>query len=271
MEYVKIDHIFNYVSAPVRQMFSDDDQIKSWVMQAVRTLSDPRVQYIKDIYFTTVTNHKGTLPPAGKKIISTRVFQDTYGASECFDSLCAGIELPSYDSFASPCPIPAKLFLESTFYASYWSPVIHVGNLSEDYLCKVINESCEHVYSTKPGSDIVTFSFCEGEVAFEYYKNITDDTGAFLLPREPEKLWFYLGAYCSYMYWKFQYDLGKDGALQRKREYQQEMAALRGDAKAALMFGNISLNMHRHLTFDEMRLGKLPSYQQRLQNWRANV
>lgn len=270
MEYVKLDHVFNYISPAIRQMFSDDEQFKSWALSAYRTLNDWRTRYVKDIYFADVVNHKAPLPPGRKRIISVRKFSDTYTSGEAFSELCQ-TELPNYDSFASPCPISAKYFLESNFYLNFWIPVIWAGNLEDNYLCRVQNESCNFVYSTKPGSETATFDFCEGTVVYEYYKNATDDSGNFLLPREPEVLWYYLGAFCSYKFWSFQYDLSKDGAMQKRREYQQEMANLRGDAKAALMFGGISLYLNRHITFDEMRIGKLPSFQQRLQNWRANV
>lgn len=267
MESVSLNHVFNYISPIIRQQLNDDDQFKSWAAQGLRTLKLTD-GFVKDIAFLEVANHKATLPADYKKAISMRRYVETV---VCADCLTSDIELPNYDSFAQPINVSMEYFISSHYYEDCWAPVIRTQNLESDYLCRVENGACDDLYSLKPGSNVITFSFLEGTVALEYYKNATDCLGDLLLPREPEELWLYLGATATFKYWDQQFILGKDGALQKRSLYQQEMGNLRSDAKKSFMLKNINLNLHRHLTYEEMRIGKVPSFQQRLQNWRANV
>lgn len=270
MDYVELDNVFNYIPQPIRIMFADDDQLLSFAFQAWKSLHDTRTATVKNFEILDVVNHKVTMPDA-KRIVSVRRYVDTFATADCIDEICDAIELPNNDSFASPCSVNMKYFLESEFYRNAWVPVIRTRNLTADYLCDADNVSCSDLYSMRPGSKVATFSFLEGSVAVVYETLARDDSNNLMLPVEPEVLWMYLGAYVKWKYWDWMYQLGKEGALQRKREYQTEAAALKMDAKTALVHIGVSTYLHKHLIFDSSRLMKLPSLNQRLRNWRANV
>lgn len=270
MNYVRLRNVFNYIPAPSRTMFGDDDQLLSWAFQGWKLLHDSRTATVKNLSIQDVVNHKSILPNA-KRILSIRKYKDTYATSDCLDEICDSIELPNNDSFAEPCSINMRYFIESEFYQNAWVPVVKTRNLSADYLCEVDNVSCDDLYSRTPGSNIATFSFLEGTIAIEYETAARNENNDLILPEEPEVIWHYLGAFVKWKMWDWFYALQKEGALQRKREFQMEAANLKIDAKTALIHSGVSAYLHRHLIFDESRLMKLPSFNQRLRNWRANV
>lgn len=267
--FVPLTHIFNYIPSSIRVKASDDDQLKSYALQGWRLLNHS-TRFVKDIAFLDVVNHKASFPAGIKRIQSVRRYVDQYFNDECFESICNDFELPQNDSFANPCNIQLKTFLQSEFYNHAWSPVIRIKHLTQDYLCKHADDTCKPFYSLDVAYNIATFSFNEGVVALEYYRNLKKND-EFLLPEEPEVLWHYLGAFTLYKYFEEEYALGMEGALGRMRTYQEKAGHIKDDAKRALIHQEISPFLARHMIFDSTRMIKMPSFQQRLQNWRANV
>lgn len=243
--FVKIDNIFNYIPSPIRKMQADDDQLKSWAMQGLDKLNlYPR--YIKDIVFIDVQNHNAVLPDGFKRMISVKVFNPEVELTEEEDDL---VDTIHYEAFVN-----------SDFYRLSWTTVKHVGYLDKDYLRCIENGSCSHAYSTKPGSNILTFSFLEGPIAIEYEKNMTDDEDNFLVPEEPIVLWEYLSSYVQMRHWSDRLAMSEQGALQMYRMKQQETAAYLESARGAINRKNVKPNIHRELIYGESRMLKIPSF-----------
>lgn len=271
MNYIKLDNVFNYVPAPTRTMFGDDDQMLSWAFQGWKLLHDSRTAKVKDVAILDVVNHKATFPSDAKRILSVSVYNDNCVSDDTLASICDSIELPSNDSYASACSVHLKHFYDSDFYTNCWISVARARNHNADYLCKVDNISCNHLWTSKPGSNVATFDFLEGVIAVEYETVAKDDNDNLMLPEEPEVLWHFLGAFVKYKLWDYYMALGKEGAFRNKREYQTEMAVLKVDAKRAITHMGVSAFVHRHLVFDESRLMKMPSFNHRLTNWRSDI
>lgn len=257
MKYVEIGNIMNYLPSALKKQLADDDQIFSWAMQAYRKLNNMKDQ-VKDISFLEVKNHKTKLPKDHQRTISVRVFAKDPTVEE-LDALCNSIVLPANNSFASPCPISYKNFVCSDYYLNNWKIVSHVGNTKEDYLCRVTADYPNHVYSTEPGSDVLTFDFLEGIVAIEYWANPKNKYGDFLLPEQPIVLWQYLAAYIKMMYWEDQRFLGTQGALRDYTEAKIEQAGYYTATKVELATMGYNILTAREQILGPQRYIKVPT------------
>jgi len=262
MQFVETKYVLNYLPKAIKQSIADDDEIESWVMQAWRKLNFPNLRYVKDISFLEVKNHKTRLPADLKRIVSVAV-NVTEPTLEELNELC-GIDLPSNNSFASPCPISYKLFVNSNCYKNNWEPVSFVGNLKDDYLCRVDHTYPNHVYSMEQGSDILTFDFLEGTVAIEYWSNPTNSKGDILLPREPEELWEYLAAHVRMNFWQNETALGTANAFQLYQDAKLERSGYYEAAKRYIMVHNYNVLTAREQIYGPMRYVKLPGFITRL-------
>ena len=61
IKLIPLDNVFNYLPKTLRRELSDDDQIRSWALQALRTVNHGQ-RYIKDISFHDIENHRANLP-----------------------------------------------------------------------------------------------------------------------------------------------------------------------------------------------------------------
>lgn len=75
MTYTIVDNVMNYVNRAIIRELADDDQIKSWAIQAYKTLHIPGTQTVKDVDIFQVVNHKVTLPVECKEILRIRLYQ----------------------------------------------------------------------------------------------------------------------------------------------------------------------------------------------------
>lgn len=218
METIKLDHIFNFVPTVLRDKMADDDQIKSWAMQAARSLNFKHFQYVRDIAFVQVTNHKATFPTGLKRIQKVHAFENSTLSTSEVDALynCCSEDddftlYPEGKTFAEACPIYHRLFVTSTFWSNCWEPVKRVQNLTEDYLCKSEVNDCNLLYAYDNQTGIAQFSFKEGLVAVTGYYNNQDSDGDFLLPEEPTELWWYMSKYIESRWLQNRMYMGEQG------------------------------------------------------------
>lgn len=215
MNTISIDNVFNYIPVGLRNQVADDDQIRSWSLQAARSLNFKHFQYVRDISFAVVENHQTVFPVDLKKIIKVKALKNSTLNESEVDILynCCDIgdwELyPEGKTFAEACPIYHKLFVTSTFYKNCWEPVERVQNLADDYMCKIEFDGCDDVYSYDNQTGIAQFTFKSGVVAIVGYYNAKDANNNFLLPEEPIDLWQYMAAYVKARFFENQLVMGK--------------------------------------------------------------
>jgi hypothetical protein len=263
MKYTEIGNIMNYLPSALKKQIADDDQIFSWTAQAYRKLNNIKHSFVKDIVFLEVKNHKAKLPTDHKRTLAASVLikDPTY---EELTALCETIVLPANNSFANPCPISYAAFTCSDFYKNNWQILSHVGNTVDDYLCRITPEFVNHVYSTTPGSDILTFDFLEGTVAIEYLAIPKNNFGDMILPELPEVMWQYLASFVKMMYWENERFLGTQGALREYTEYKIEQAGYYTNTKVELGAMNYDILTAREQILGPQRFIKLPTVIHRL-------
>ncbi len=74
---IQLQNIFNYLSRVVRFNEADDDQLLSWALQGYRLLHFPNIQYMMDVTFADVTNHKAYMPDNRKSIIRIKRYNSS--------------------------------------------------------------------------------------------------------------------------------------------------------------------------------------------------
>lgn len=75
MVYIPIDNVLNYINRAVVRDLGDDDQLKSWAVQAYKKLYIPGTQTVKDSEVMQVTNHKVQLPSNAKAITKLKLYK----------------------------------------------------------------------------------------------------------------------------------------------------------------------------------------------------
>lgn len=70
-----IDNVLNYVNRAVVRELGDNDQLKSWAVQAYKKLHIPGTQTVKDSDIFQVSNHKVQLPSNTKAITKLKLYK----------------------------------------------------------------------------------------------------------------------------------------------------------------------------------------------------
>jgi len=70
-----IDNVLNYINRAVIREFGDNDQLKSWAIQAYKKLHIPGTQTVKDSEVMQVSNHKIQLPSNVKAITKLKLYK----------------------------------------------------------------------------------------------------------------------------------------------------------------------------------------------------
>lgn len=230
-ELTSLDNIFNYVPKTIRREQRDDAQIKSWALQAWKSLYTP-LRYVKDIIFLQVTDHKTDLPDCIKKIIRVTLLGDINNVEqvnslyECACTTPTGEEdiIPTGTlGFDTACNTYYRLFTSSKAYRECFTPLRYIGTWGDSFVCKGgYTTTCENTYTLVGNNTGIQTSFKDGVIAIEYFSEMTDEEGNYMLPKSPEKLWQYLSAYVKARHWEERMSGREDGTYSLYQQYRME-------------------------------------------------
>jgi len=238
MDIIKLDHVFNFIPNTIRDQVSDDDQIRSWAMQAATSLNFKHLQYVRDIIFLTVENHQAVMPDDMKKILKIHAYQGSTLSESDVDVLYNCCDTSTFElypdgmTFAEACPIYHRVYVASTFFQNNWEAVERVQNLADDYFCNVDNAGCNEVYSYNSSDRIAQFSFKTGLIAVTYYGLAQDSDGDVLMPEEPQDLWNYMSAYIVTKFLEDQELMGKPNVASMLDRWRDRETKFRNSLRA---------------------------------------
>jgi len=241
MNTIPLDNVFNYIPKTLRDLVSDDDQIKSWALQAMQSLKYDHFQYVRDIAFYSVTNHKAVIDPDLKRFLKVYALRRDLITQSEVDALynCCDTEYEQYPengTFAQMCPLYHRLFLTSTFFKNTWEPVKRVQNLTDDYFCNIEFTGCNDVFSYDSSTNIMQTSFASGVIAVVGYYHAKDADNNFLIPEEPQVLWRYMAAYAIARYLEDQELMGKQNIATLSQRWQDRETKFKNNLRATWNF-----------------------------------
>lgn len=250
-----LDNVFNYLPRTLRRELNDDDQIRSWALQALRRVHHSD-RYIKDITFHDITNHRISLPDDVKK-----VYKVSYATSQPsqleIDSLCrceAQTDSSTYTLEDDCVPIYHQLFLNSDYYHNTFKPMAYKkSRLTDNYVCNVNWGGCYGFYSLDTTGTVMTFSEKEGFVAIEYLAEIKDTDGNFLVP-DIEELWQGLASWIKAKFFEERTIVSEQNSDQRYLANLQESKVWLTQARGILKLRNIDTALHRNLVQGSSRI-----------------
>ena len=275
VEYIKIENIFNYLPDYVRDNMQDDDQILSFTLQGFKKLNFPTVKYIRKIIFLEVNDHNAVFPKDLKKIAKIKcylgdcpenIINSFFSNCECKEE---GIEeITTNPREAKECTIYHDLFLRSDFYNNFWVPVIYKENFDNTYYCndKVDMRECSHTYSVTTDMELGRFSFKEGLIALEYYTDIKDGEGTFLLPKEPIMIWEYLSSYVKTRYWENRAGSKDQGAMSMYLNSKKESQIYLTELRSKLKFLTYNLRKDKEYLYGTQKFLAIPQHIRNIHN-----
>lgn len=250
-----LDNVFNFLPKNLRRELSDDDQIRSWALQALRTVNHSQ-RYIKDISFHDIVNHRANLPDDVYKI-----YKVSYASEQPTDlqiaSLCAceaQTDSANYSLEDDCIPIYHQLFLNSDYYTSTFRPMAYKKTrLADNYVCNVQWGGCHGFYSLDSTGSVMTFSEQDGFVAIEYLAEPKNDNGDFLVPDLPQ-LWSGLAAWIKAKFYEDKSILAEQNSFQL---YQANLAEARqwlNEARGIFKLSGIDTALHRQMIYGSSRI-----------------
>lgn len=252
---INIENVFNYVPTNLRRELSDDDQIKSWALQALRTVNHSQ-KYVKDISFHDIENHSITLPDDVYKI-----YKVSYAASEPTNlqilSLCqceAQTDSANFSLSTDCLPIYHELFLKSDYYQSGFRPMAYKkSRLTDNYVCNVQWGGCYGFYSLNATGTHMTFSEQSGFVAIEYFAEPKDTSGSFLVPDYPQ-LWLGLAAYVKAKFYEDRSILAEQNSYQLYQSNLLEARSYLNEMRGIFKLQGIDTSLHREIIYGKSRI-----------------
>lgn len=257
VKLVNIDKVFNYIPNTMREQLSDDSQIKSWALQALRTVEHSE-RYVKDVWFADVINHKVELPEDLHKI-----YKFSYAAQEPtdleIDSLCAckaQTDSANYILETNCLPVYHNLFLNSAYYKNTFSPMAYKKTrLTDYYVCNVQWGGCYGHYSLDSAGKVATVSEKSGFVAIEYFAEAKDEEGHFIVP-DLEQLWQGMAAWAKAKFFEENIFHSEQGSDQRRGQFMIEARQWLNEARGILKLRNIDTSLHRAMVHGSSRILK---------------
>lgn len=252
---IQLDSVFNYIPKKVREDLSDDDQIRSWALQVFKMLRIPNARYIKDVLFDEVVNHKVKLPHNLKQIYKVS-FAKNPPTDEQFNDFCRCDES---DTIADKdcTTVYHHLFLNSDYYLSQYKPMQYKGiRLTDNYICNVEWGGCNGFYSIDSTGQYLTVSEPNGYIVIEYYAELQDDNGNFLIP-DMEELKLAMSHYVVAQYYRDRVTNAEQNSNQLYMQNLQQAKTWLMDARAQLIGSNINIPLHRELINYDSRITKV--------------
>lgn len=256
-ELTAIDNVFNYLPNTLRRELSDDDQIKSWALQALRMVNHSD-KYVKDVSFHDISNHKVTLPDDVYKI-----YKVNYAVTEPTDmqilSLCqceAQTDSTLFSLEQDCLPIYHRLFLQSDYYLNGFKPMAYKKTrLTDNYVCNVNWGGCHGFYSLDSTGTYLTTSEQSGFVAIEYFAEAKDTKGNFLVPDYPQ-LWLGLAAYIKAKFYEERSILAEQNSNSLYQQYLLESRTWLNEMRGIFKLQGINTALHRELIYGPARILK---------------
>lgn len=257
IKLIPLDNVFNYLPKTLRRELSDDDQIRSWALQALRTVNHGQ-RYIKDISFHDIENHRANLPDDVYKI-----YKVSYATSQPtdlqIDSLCrctAQTDSANYSLEDDCVPIYHQLFLNSDYYQSGFKPMAYKKTrLADNYVCNVQWGGCHGFYSLDSTGTVMTFSEATGFVAIEYFAEPKNDKGDFLVPDLPQ-LWSGLAAWIKAKFYEERSIQAEQNSYQLYQSNLLEARQWLNEARGIFKLQGIDTVLHRQMIYGQSRILK---------------
>lgn len=257
MKRVPLDNLFNYLPRTLRRELSDDNQIRSWALQALRTVEHSQ-RYVKDITFHDIINHRINLPDDLHK-----VYKVSYASEEPSDmdleNLCectAQTDSTNYSLEDDCVPIYHHMFLNSDYYRNTFKPMAYKKtSLADNYVCNVNWGGCHGFYSLNSTGTVMTFSEEDGYVAIEYFAEPKDGDGNFLVPDVPA-LWEGLSAWVKAKFYEERTIMSEQNSDQRRLQSMSEARTFLNDVRGQFKLGGIDTALHRQMIYGKSRILK---------------
>lgn len=254
---IPLDNVFNYLPTNLRREMNDDLQIKSWALQALRTVNHSQ-KYVKDISFNDILNHKVTLPDDLHQIYKVSYANESPTDLEIL-SLCqceAQTDSANYSLETDCIPIYHNLFLNSTYYTSGFKTLAFKKNrLTDNYVCNVNWGGCDGFYSLDTTGTYMTTSYQTGFVAIEYFAEPKSEDGDFLVPDLPQ-LWSGLAAWIKAKFYENRSILAEQNAYQLYKANLAEAGQWLTEARGIFKLQGIDTALHRDLIYSTSRIMK---------------
>jgi hypothetical protein len=254
IKLVKIDNVFNYIPDQIRNEMNDDAQIKSWVLQCLRTIHHQQ-RFIRDISFHEIENHKVYLPEDLHSIwkVSYAVRRPTELETERLCECEAQTDAANFDLDPDCVSIYHELFITSDYYRNGFKPMAYKGKkLTDNYVCNVNWGGCHGFYSLNSTATIMNVSEASGFVAIEYNVEPKDTHGDFLVPDLPQ-LWEALSKHVIAKYYEIK-SLRNPNLYSMKVQYTQESKILLNEVRGIFKLSNINTSIHRQLVHGKARI-----------------
>lgn len=274
MNYKKLDHVFNFIPKSIREAEGDDDQIRSWALQYLRTIESSKMK-VYGFAILTIEDHKTCLPVGLKKISSIKLLSREPTANEV-DSIkqCAtqSIENVEQDcetgtciAYSDYCMIAHQLWLNSP-YKDLWADMQFVGTTNDSYFTsscynrirKTCDGACPLGFSINTDGCLLTEAK-DGFICIEYSAEPKDDNGNFLVPEKPIHIWQAISQYAIAQHWLNRTGYKEQNAFQMYQNHLQIARNYMREAKSIMRMSGMSYSNHYALTFGEVAILKIPS------------
>jgi hypothetical protein len=234
MDRISLDNIFNYIPSGIRKAQNDDDQLKSWAMQAFRLFNFNNMKYVKDIISVEVKNHKFKLPIVVKKIDTV----DFLG----MDNIAV------YEQLLVDYPELDITYLDKNQYKDIFYSLRPVQPQAYNYYCKV--EDNKNIYAPTDDPRVYQVPYLEGCVLVQFYREYAKDDDI-LLPEEPEVLWMFLSSYVQMKHWEDRKSYKEEGSNQQYQQAQFETVNKFDACKRELVWRNFSIENAKRTIYGE--------------------
>lgn len=275
---LSLDNVFNYGISAIRTQINDDDEIKSWALQAIRGIHIRNLHYVKDIEFLTVVNHQVKLPdeisPSRIQTVKGLIaVQSAYPGSDTevtetlttTTSLYTGATDITMTTVTDTIETSSNSIFNSVLSvyndATVFLPMEKVMNVDPNYYCKVVSDSGLY-YSVTDG--MIITNVLEGIIAVEYDRELKED-GDFMFPEDPTVMWEYMASFVRTRYYRQMLDMGKMEYRALYKDSQLETASFLTSAKNKLIHKNINIRLHKKLMYLPTAITKLPQLRNNIQ------
>lgn len=281
---LKIDNVFNYGLEAIRKQVNDDDQIKSWALQAIRGINLPNLHWVKDIEFLAVVNHQVLLP----SFISPERIKSVKGLIQLSSGGYPGADAETVETITTTTSVYTgsneitmtsvtdviidesngvfnsilSVYNDSTVFA----PFEKVMNVDPQYYCKVVGTGGLY-YSVTDGMIITNVQ--EGTIAVQYLRELKED-GDFVFPEQPAVMWEYMAAYVRTRFYLQMVDMGNLEYVRLLTEARMVQANFLTSAKTKLIHSNINIGLLKRLMYLPTNILRLPQVRNHVNQNRAS-
>lgn len=259
-----LNNIFNYIPTVIRTVQNDDAQLKSWAMQAFRSINLPNLHYVKDVDFINLKNHQVLVPEYinPEKIQAVKVLTEVKSSTNSpltetstitvTTTLVGGSGDITMTDTNTTTTVKDNLLIDSTLFdalndSSVFIPLEKVQRVAEQYFCKVESAST-FLYSMN--ENLLQSNILEGTLAIEFYREYMEND-EYVIPEEPEVLWQYLAAYVKEKHWEERTHMKEQGASNLYQSSKLEKAEYMKSVRRKLLHKNINIRVHKNLMYGD--------------------